>query len=327
VLLRLFIAFNLLFLSLYACSNNYKLAIKKVKDSQSIQHNSLSIPIENNQRIMYTHTIPNAVVIKYDPFLNLYLVKEKHSFVYPFKFNIKLHLNTALVNDKNVKEGKFIKNQIGLNSLAKYSTTMHTPAIVLNSCATLEGIQTDKGIIQKEYLERFITSKTLKYSDIGIRVKDEKGFVIVNASDPFMINNPFKRGDCIVAFDNKKIKTASTLMKRILFSKIDSKHKVKVKRNLKFYTYTVVSQQRYGGGYLSDTFLEQKGIYFDDKLRITRLSKKFKSYGLKVGDKLIRVNAVAVNNQEQLRLYIENFKDYSSLLFERNNFQFFVNIK
>ncbi|WP_457744091.1 DUF7488 domain-containing protein [Sulfurimonas sp.] len=327
MLLRLFIAFNLLILGLYACSDTSTLAIKKIKDSQSIQHHSLWLPVKNNQSIVYTDNIPNAVIIKYDPFLNLYLIKDKHPFAYPFELNTKLHFSTAIVNNISAKKGKFIKNQIGLNSLAKYSTTVGTPAVVLNSCASLEGIVTDRGVVQKAYLERFITSKTSKYSDIGIRVKDEKGFIIVKASDPFMINNPFKRGDSIVGFDNKKIKTASTLMKKILFAKLGSKHTVKVKRNSKFYTYKVVAQQRYGGGYLSDTFLEQKGIYFDTKLRITKLSKRFKSYGLKVGDKLVQVNAAKVNNQKELRLTIENFKDYSSLLFERNNFQFFVNIK
>ena len=120
MLLRLFIAFNLLLLSLYACDANYKLAIKKIKDSQSIQYNSLSIPIKNNQRIIYTQSIPNAVVIKYDPFLNLYLVKNKQPFSYPFKFNTKLHLSTAIVDTNRAKEGKFLQNQIGLNAFARY---------------------------------------------------------------------------------------------------------------------------------------------------------------------------------------------------------------
>jgi hypothetical protein len=87
------------------------------------------------------------------------------------------------------------------------------------------------------------------------------------------------------------------------------------------------TQQRYGGGQMSDTFLESKGIYLDEKLTIKSLDKEFQKYGLLVGDRLLEVNKVGVKTQEELRSYLENFKDYSALLFERDNFQFFVNIK
>ncbi len=326
-MLRLFVLFELLFISLYACEGSYTSCINKIKDSKALLYNRPSIVIQNKQRIIFTHSIPNAAVLKYDPFLHLYLVKDKQNFEYPFDLDMNLQLHTAIVNTKEAKEGKFLKEQVGLNSFAKYSHSFATPALILNSCCVLEGIATADGVIQKEYLKHFMNSKDLSYGDIGIRVADEGGLVVVNANDPFMKNNPFKKGDSITAFDGVKVKSANELMQRILFSKLGSKHRVKLKRGEKFFTFDVVTQKRYGGGYLSDTFLEQKGIYFDDKLHITRLSQEFQSYGLKVGDRLLGVNAVAVNNQEQLRLYIENFKDYSSLLFERNKFQFFVNIK
>ena len=38
-------------------------------------------------------------------------------------------------------------------------------------------------------------------------------------------------------------------------------------------------------------------------------------------------NSFEVKTQKELRKHIEGFKDFSSLLFERRNFQFFVNIK
>ena len=58
-----------------------------------------------------------------------------------------------------------------------------------------------------------------------------------------------------------------------------------------------------------------------------RVSTAFKKYGLLIGDQLLQVNGVAVKTQEELLHYIEDFKDFSSLLFERRKFQFFVNIK
>ena len=73
-------------------------------------------------------------------------------------------------------------------------------------------------------------------------------------------------------------------------------------------------------------FLEQKGIYFDEELHITKLSKYFKEYGLNIGDKLLQVNTIEVKNQTELKAYIADFKDFSSLLLQRDGFQFFVKI-
>ena len=326
-MLRLFIAFHLLFLNLYACKGDYASCVQKAKDAKVIKKSSLYIPVKHNKLLVYSRTIPNEKILKHDPFLSLYLIEDKKPFAYPYTINMKLQLGTAILNTRKAKEGKFVHNQIGLNSFAKYNQTLGIPALLSSSCCSLEGLVTSRGVIQKEYLQHFLRAKKVSYGDIGIRVNNDKSFVIVKASDPFMKNNPFKVGDCIVAFDNTKVKSASVLMQKILFSVIGSKHNVKVKRGSKFLNFRVLTNKRYGGGYLSDTFLEQKGIYFDESLKITNITKKFKDYGLDVGDKLIGVNGVLVNNQDELRHYIENFKDYSSLLFERNKFQFFVNLK
>ncbi|WP_297484056.1 PDZ domain-containing protein [Sulfurimonas sp.] len=327
-MLRLFILAQLFLLSLYACDGTFSSCIHKIKDSQSIYKNRPAVVVKNHQRIVYSRQIPNAAIVKYDPFLSLYLIEDRTNFRYPFTFDNKLQLHTAIVNAHEAKAGKFIKKQIGLDSFGKYSASLSKAALILNSCCSLEGIVTSNGIIKKAYLKHFLNAKKVVYGDIGIRVKENKnGSVLVTASDPFIKNNPFKKGDYIILYDGKKIGNAAELMRKILFSDIGSKHSVTIKRDTKFITFKVKIHKRYGGGYLSDTFLEQKGIYFDKALHITRLYGSFKNYGLKVGDKLIKVNAVAVNNQEQLRLYIEKYKDYSSLLFERNKFQFFVNIK
>lgn len=326
-MLRLFVVVSLLFFNLYACKGGYASCIQKVKDAKVIQNNTLILPLKNAQCLVYTRHITNMKIIKYDPFLSLYLVKDNKPFVYPYDINMRLQLPTAIINTKKAKEGKFLQAQIGLNTFAKYNKTLKVPALISSSCCSIEGVVTTKGIIQKEYIKYFLSAKKVVYGDIGIRVYDKNGRVLVNASDPFMQENPFKVQDCIMRYDNKKVSNASTLMQKILFSPLGSKHTVQVKRGSKLLTFSVTCKRRYGGGYLSDTFLEQKGIYFDVGLHVIKINKKFQNYGLNIGDKLIGVNGVIVKNQDELRRYIEKFKDYSSLLFERNNFQFFVNIK
>lgn len=324
---RLFLLFNLLLLNVFACKGGYESCKLKVNHANVIQNQTLFIPVKNNKRLIYSPCTPNLEILKYDPFLRLYLVEDKSDFAYDFDTNMRLQLGWAIVDKKRAIEGKILNNQVGLNNLASFNEKYESPALLMSSCCSLEGIVTPRGIIQKEYIKRFLSNAASDYSDIGVRVKNENGVVVVKASDPFMPNNPFKKGDCILEFDGKKVEAASTFMRNVLFSIIGSKHKVTVKRGSKTMRFDVVSQKRYGGGEISDTFLESKGIYFDERLKITKLSQRFKEYGLLVGDRLMQVNGTFVKTQEELRLYIEDFQDFSSLLFERNSFQFFVNIK
>ncbi len=324
---RLFLLLHLFLFNLYACKGGYDSCVQKAKDAKIMQENSLFIPVKNNQRIVYSHKKPKSKILKYDPFLSLYLIQDKKPFAYPYDINMRLQLGTAVLNNKTAKEGRIIKHQIGLNFFGRYSQKFPAPAIISSSCCSLEAILSAKGVIEKEYLHYFLTTKKVRYADIGIRVHDENKSILVDASDPFMPDNPFKVGDCITEYDRKSVKNAASLMKKILFAPVGSKHSVKIKRGSKFFSFVVQSRKRYGGGYLSDTFLEQKGIYFDEALHVSKIEKEFQNYGLYVGDRLIQVNGVRVKNQNELRKYIQNFKDYSSLLFERNNFQFFVNIK
>ena len=327
-MLRLFLIAILFFLNLQACKNGYFTCVKKANDAKVFRDDALVIPIKNHRCLVYSKQVPNATIIKADPFLNLYIIKEKHHFKYPFDTNLRVQLGTAAIYKKKFVEGRVVGSQVGLNTLAKYSAKTPTPSLVTSSCCWLEGIVTDEGMIDKYYLHHFINSKESRYGDIGIRVKQEKNCIKITASNPYLKDNPLKRGDCVVAFDGKGVASAAVLMRKILFSKVGSKHTIKIKRGGKYYTFRVVAGERKGGGEISDTFLELKGIFLNKKLRIVRLNQFFKKYGLKLGDKLIGVNGVLVKNQDQLREYVQNNKDISVLLFERNdNFQFFVNIK
>lgn len=299
--------------------------MQKIIDSNSISNNIIQIPISGHKRLIFSTSTPDANIIKFDPFLSLYLVTDEKGFKYPFKIN-KLSLAQAAVNNKDAIEIKITQKQIGLNTFASFKEPSFAPALLTNSCCMLEGIVTPRGVIQKEYLQRFIETKNSDYSDIGIRVKDEKGQVIVSASDPFMENNKLQKNDCVLEYDGKKVKEASSFMEEVLFSKIGSKHSIKIKRNSEILKFDVKTQKRFGGGYISDTFLEQKGIYFDKDLHVTKIEKNFKHYGLLLSDKLLQVNGKKVQNEQDLIDYISNSKDFSSLLFERDNFQFFVQI-
>jgi len=325
-MLRVFLALNLLLLTLFACKGGYESCKAKTSHLNVIQNQTLSIPLKNNQTLIYSTSPVNYKIIKHDPFLNLYLVKSKIKTQFPFRINTKLSLGIASVDNKLAIEGRIKKHQIGLNTLATFSESVFAPSLILSSCCNLEGIITPVGIIQREYLTNFIHSKNLHYSDIGVRVVNDGKYVIVKRVNPFDKSMKFKKGDCITHLNGKKVKNASRLMMAVLFSKIGTKLKVSVVRDGKKITIDTVTTQRFGGGAISDTFLEQNGLYFSQNLTIISIGEKYRKYGLDIGDRLLQVNGKKVKSISDIRENIDSFKFFASLLFTRNNFQFFVNI-
>lgn len=325
-MLRVFLALNILLLSLFACKGGYKSCKLKTNNLNVIQNQKLSIPLKNNQTLIYSRSAVNAKIIKHDPFLNLYLVKSKKPTQFPFLINNKLSLGMASVDKQMVIEGELKVKQVGLNSQATFSEAIFAPSLLLSSCCNLEGLVTPRGIIQKEYIEHFINSKNKHYSDIGIRVIADGKLIIINRVDPFEKNMKFIKGDCITHLNGKKIYNASELMMKILFSKVGTKLKVGIIRDGKKVVIDTKTKQRFGGGALSDTFLEKNGLYFSEDLTILSVGKKYKKLGLDIGDRLIQVNGKKVNTIADIRNNIDDFKHYAALLFSRNHFQFFINI-
>ncbi len=323
---RLFVFLNILLISLYGCKGGYESCQQKLIDSHSIVDKTLQIPVTKNTRLVYSKPRPNAKILKHDPFLNIYLIQSDKSFSFPFNINYFLSSGCAAVDKKKALEGETLSDQIGLNHLGVFTQKFTEVKLLINSCCALEGIVTSDGIIQKEYLDRFIKSKDIRYSDIGIRIDVKNKKVLVQRVNPFIENNLFKKGDEIILLNGKKVINSAKFMRDILFSKIGMIHTLKVKRNGVILELKAKSYERLGGGAVSDTFLESKGLYFTKELQLIKISEEFSKYGLKVGDKLLKVNSNIVSNYDELSDNLTSFKEHPSLLFERNGFQFFVNI-
>jgi len=323
---RLFLALNFLFLNLYACEGDFESCKHKTIDSEAILNQTLQIPVQNNQRLIFSTTTPNAKIIKHDPYLSLYLVEDTKKFKYPFRINMNLSMGTLGVDNSRVVEGKIVKKQVGLESFATFSEQLSTPSLLLNSCCALEGIVTPLGIIEKEYIDRFLKTKTVSYTDFGIKVKEVGSLVVVSSANPFAKDNPFKKDDIILELDGKKVKNSATFMRDMLFSQIGSTHSVKIKRGSETVVLSVISQNKKGGGFLSDTYLEFLGISFDKNLTITKIEKNAEHYGLKIGDKLLQINTRNVKNEQDISEIVDSSKKSVNLLFEREKFQFFMKL-
>ncbi len=326
-MLRLFVAFTLLFINLYACNGGYSVCKRKINDAHALTSSQTNIPITKHKRLVFSRTKPKGKILKYDPFLSLYLVADKKGFAFPFVIYKHSPMGIASINTKRVQESRIKEHQIGLNQFAQLQSKVSAPSLVLTSCCALEGIVTPEGVIEKPYLQHFIQQKKVQYADIGIRVKNMHKKVLVHSINPFMKNNPFQVNDEILRFDNKRVRNASQLMQWILFSKIGTMHSVQIKRKGKILRVKMQSKKRKGGGYLSDTFLEVLGLSFDKNLCLIQIEKKAKKYGLKLGDKLLEVNQKKIQSEDEILKNISQSKEATQLLFQRNHFQFFVKVK
>lgn len=324
-MLRVFIALNLLFLNLLAC-NSFKACRLKTIESHALGVNSFHIPLKGKYILLTEKPSSDLKIIKSDPFLSLYLVKEKKTFKYPFILSNDSHVKQASLNNKMIIRGKIAKKQIGINSLATFSKVVSFPSLIVNEYCAIEGIVTQKGIIQKSYLEHFLKSKNSSYGDIGIRVNDRDSKVFVTELNPFINKKKFVLGDEVIAFDKRKINDSAELMECILFSKQGSKHKLTVLRHNKKKIITAVVQERLGGGKLSDTFLENKGLFFDKDLTLVKVVEGKHFSGIKKGDKLVKINDVWVKNYEDIRKELSHLEKLPYLLFSRNGFQFFIRL-
>jgi hypothetical protein len=312
----------LLFVHSFGCAGGFASCVEKMKITHVVVGDTLYIPISATQTLVYSKK-PIANAIKHDPFLSLYLVEAKSK--YFFKLNKYLSLGEAVVNEKMALEIKIREPQFGLNKLATLNQAAFAPGLLLNSCCFIEGIVTPRGVIEKEYIARFLNTKELDYGDAGVQLEVKNKECVVVAKDPFSTSSPFEIGDVILLFDGKKM-ACHKINQNILFAKIGSSHKLRVKRGAENLDLSTIVKKRYGGGALSDTFLESRGIYLDKSLHVIRVEEKAKPYGLLLGDLLLGANGTKVSSQQELQKALSTPKDGVNLLLQRTGFQFFVQI-
>jgi len=306
---------------------------KKFKESSFNIANTTAFAVTQNSALLYSNKPIKSKYIKHDPFLGLYLVKTPKKMKYTF--DIVPHSPKELCSISNEGEiyGKITKKQIGLNSPANFSSKGKRSSLITASCCQLNGVMTSLGhLIERDYIDRFLSMKKVDYADVGIRIKQGASRPIVKAADPFFPNNPFQEGDEIIKMDARPTKSASKLMKKILFSGSSKKHKFEVMRSGKRLILDVKSKERKGGGLLNDSFLEPMGITLDEKLNVVGVKKDstIANLGVHIGDKLLSIGKHRINSFSQVRSALSREQSGKNrkvlILFERKSFQFFIQI-
>jgi len=152
---------------------------------------------------------------------------------------------------------------------------------------------------------------------------------LVNRVNPF-INLPLLPGDKVIKIDKIKYPSLDQIRDRVDNCKSGEKIFFNVVRKNRNYNFKLKCFERVGGGRVSDTFLENFGIWFNKKLIISKIDPNragFKS-GLRIGDRLLKVDGSMVFTQNGVQEILSSYSLKRSkpkaMLWERDNFQFFL---
>ncbi|MBL0686230.1 MAG: PDZ domain-containing protein [Sulfurospirillum sp.] len=336
-MIRFIISFYFIFQALHAVDFTYpdfRQCYNKNVQSFVYFGNIRAVAITPNLAVAYSKTRPKIDYVKFDPFLNLYLFHSKKT-LKPAKLRstrlLKLGEWIAGMDDTSLYVGNFAKSGVLLDSFHLQNGKLEANSIISCLCCEIYGLGVGSGtFIGSEYIKRFISNKNVYYGDIGVSFEKKAKNFVVKSVDPFYPKQSLHVADKILKIDNKKILSLKQLNQTILFSKPNSTINIEFLRGNKKYKKKLIVRSKIGGGYLSDSSLENKGIFFDKNLKIVKIKKNSfaQTSGLLVGDKLMQIDNKTVKNQKDVQVYISKLKSKDiQLLFDRANFQFFVKMK
>jgi len=311
-------------LILFSAPLDFKSCQLKYQVSSIPLDNTQALAVDDEYAIFYSKEEPSYPIIKRDPFLGLNLIKSPRQFRHIFKFynNQPKHLAGVLPNA--VYEGNFVRQQIGLNHLAKFSKKLKVNSLITGTCCGVMGLSTDSGVIDKDYIHHFLESEKIVYGDIGIRLADREGVRVVEVN-PFFADSPFLLSDMILSMDGKKAENAAQMSKKILFCAPGSKHHFLILRGDEKITIEATLQKRLSGGLVPDSFFDLFGLELDENLIVKSDNAK---YEIKKGDKLLFVMGKEVKTLADIRKVLSQQKSSKEemvlLLFKRNGFDFFI---
>lgn len=335
-MIRLVISFFLIFQVANSANFTYpdfRQCYQKSRQSFVYFGETRAIAVSKHLAVAYSQTKPKVAYVKFDPFLNLYLFSSKKT-LKPIKLKsthaLKLGEWIAGMDDTSLYAGNFAKSGDLLDSFYLQNTKLESNSIISCLCCEMYGLGIGAGsFIGSEYIKRFINSKDIYYGDIGVRFEKHTTDFIVKSTDPFYVNQLLHVNDKILKINGKKITSLKQLNQAILFAKPKSIVTIEFLRGKNKLKRSLIVRSRMGGGYLSDSFLEKKGIFFDKNMKIIKITKNSfaQSSGLKIGDKLMQINQKMIKNQNDIKEYLSKMKSKEvQLLLDRNDFQFFVKI-
>ncbi|MBZ7987083.1 DUF7488 domain-containing protein [Campylobacter canadensis] len=275
--------------------------------------------------------------VKYDPFLNLYLVRTDFSLIKPeFGDENEKNRNDWLGILDAKKEYIGHLKYLGLDLSERDKLDFKSKIGLLSSpCCKIIGIALNNGdFIGNRYLNHFKKYNEVYWGDIGASFTQKGDRYFVSS---VTTNTSFRINDEILSVDDKPVNSLRELNERVLFAPNQSTIYFKILRdNEEINLSILVSPKIYKQEVLKTVKQVNKaqvynslGIILDNNLKVI----KSNNANFKIGDVILRVNNILVNNKEHFaRLSAMN--NPLNILISRHiqdedkmgDFQFFITI-
>jgi len=304
--------------------------------------NTRAIAVDEKHAIAYSETAPNVPFIKYDYLSNLYLFESAKPLT-PMKLKAtsELKLGEWLVsmneNTLNVVNASKIGKDV--HSFFEFGGQGEANNIVGGLCCEMYGLGVgDKYYISSEALKDFMDGKTASYHDLGARFVEGNESIFVDKIDNNTSKTKLKVGDKITALNGRKVRTLPEFHEAFMLAKTTSKLSATMERNNAWVEENILvmppkpepkpKPKKVAPPKVS--YFETKGFAFSPQLALNepKRASVAEHSGLKAGDRLLQINGMKVESKAEAEAYMDKSREKEfNLLFDRNDFQFFVTLK
>ncbi|MDD3343588.1 MAG: PDZ domain-containing protein [Sulfurospirillaceae bacterium] len=309
------------------------------KNSKSIVYfgKTRAVAIDEHRAIAYSKERPTVAFVKYDYLSHLYL------FETPKKLTpIKLKPTSELKPGEWL--GSMTENSLIVVNVSKKSNTIYglfehsgrgeVNSIIGGLCCEMMGLGIgDKYFIGSEGLQKFLSSKEASYEALGARLEENNESILVSYVDVNNKHTKLKEGDKILALNGKKVKTLLDVQSALNASLKSQKLSGQIQRDKGWIEENIlaiapkiikkVPVKKIG-------YAETKGFKLDNNLKLSSVPRGSfaEQSGLKMGDRLIQIDDTKIDKIADADFYLEkSHEKENNLLFERDNFQFFITLK
>lgn len=277
--------------------------------------------------------------VKYDPFLNLYLVRTDFSLIKPELadettknrsdwFGVIDPKKEYIGHLKYLAQGLFERDRVDFQTKIGL---LNTP------CCKVAGISLLNGeFIGNRYLNQFKKYNDVYWGDVGATFSQRGDRYFV---DGITFNNVLRLNDEVLSVDDKKISSLRELNERILFAENQSTIYFKILRDNeeievhsliypKIYDMPIIKTKK---EIVKKEISNSLGIVLNDRLEVIQI--KDYSLGFRLKDKILRVNNKIIKSKEQFNNEVQG-QNALNILIQRyikdenkdGHFQFFITI-
>jgi len=315
------------------------------KNRQSVVYfgKTRAVAISEKQAVAYSKEKPSVPYVRYDAYSNLYLFDSPKPLVpVKLKSTSELKMGEWLVSMTDNSLVAVNASKIGRsgNELFEFGGVGEVNSLVGGLCCEMYGLGIgDKFFIGSEELDRFIKGQSASFPELGVRVIDGNESVIVDFVDPNFKDAKLKAGDKITLLNGKKVSNITEFADALKTFKDLTKVSAQIQRDNAWIEENILAPKPVVKkvepkkvplpAKKKESYLQTKGFKFDTDLRIKEIARGSfaEKSGLKVGDRLMQVDQLPVERMAEADSYLDKNRNREmSLLFDRDDFQFFVTL-